>query len=455
MHHLAFHLDKTVLKAALVSKKGKIEYLYTFDDLDHSPLSTLKPLLVKKKIKIISGIEASDLFLREISLKLTHRSAINKALPFQIESLIPFPIEEAIVQPILRKIDKKTTSVTLFSTRRQHLEQHLIHLQRFGIDPDQVSCIPVALYHYAKFAAPASTHLVVFHLGEEKSNYICIVSDQLTLSQTINIGKIDLIESENSNKIEQFQKELQRMSAYIDKKFSCSTIMITGSLSQDNAELMKNILGSQFSFVEHEYPAYAIALGLSLEKIHIQFRQAPYQPPQAKKRQRKMIFSYLAACLSLSLILSIGGSILTKKREETLLNSLHLDSLDKRDLSSTLDSLEKSLKSQKKPSPFALTVPLVSDFLFWISTHPKLEGIEITRVQYKLNRFPKIGKENDPYEAKVELEFKAITPRKAREFHEILIAGDSIINAKQPIAWTTEENHYFTSFFLKNISGIK
>ena len=117
---------------------------------------------------------------------------------------------------------------------------------------------------------------------------------------------------------------------------------------------------------------------------------------------------------------------------------------------------EKSLRGQKNGFAFLPNVPRVSDVLAWLSAHPSFatedggqkEGIEIKSLHYSLTKYPKIGEASTPYTAQLELEFSAQTPRSARDFHEALLKGDQIVNAKKEVKWQTQNQTYQTAFEL-------
>ncbi|NDE82288.1 MAG: hypothetical protein EB051_01560, partial [Chlamydiia bacterium] len=51
--------------------------------------------------------------------------------------------------------------------------------------------------------------------------------------------------------------------------------------------------------------------------------------------------------------------------------------------------------------------------------------------------------------AKVELQFTCPSSRKAREFHDLLLAGDVIVDRLKEITWNVKDSVYTTSFFLR------
>lgn len=160
--------------------------------------------------------------------------------------------------------------------------------------------------------------------------------------------------------------------------------------------------------------------------------------------------------------MAIFSSILITKKENLLAKELktYLPSLSEtaslQEIKEGLMTWEGTLKGKKNTFALVPNVPKVSDLLAYLSTHPALitedgarkEGSEIESIHYSLVKYPKIGDPSTPYVATVELQLSSSTPRVARDFHEALLKGDSIVNAKKEIKWQTHNQNYHTSFEL-------
>jgi type IV pilus assembly protein PilM len=465
MYALGLHFEKNGVKAALLQKKKNrisVELLRTVDS-GVKPLYTLASALSGKKVWITTGLEAWEVLIRQVVLKLTAHRALLKALPFQIESMIPFPLEEGILLPIFQKKETET-EITLFAARRQLLEKHLEDLKLLEILPDQVSCHSSALHRFARFFFPEHSDLFLFNLGEEKSSYLFIQKGNLILAQTLSIGKRHFAE-DFATASPQIEKELQRMTTFLSQKFLTRLFLLTGDLDETAESFIKNAIGSSFSFLSlsgdqgrssAELQSHAIAIGLGLEEENgIQFRAGGYQAPQKLIKKKRALLSYFGACCALTLTVWITLRTALVQKEAALLQKLravHRESPgegSREGFIQTLENWEKTLQKKPfSPSSYTVNVPNVSDVLAWLSSLPQLESIEIKRVHYFLTKFPKLGSENDLYEAKIDLEFTASSPRLAREFHDALLSGNDIVNAKMPIAWEASQENYATSFFL-------
>ena len=453
MYYLALHADQREWKMALIEKDKKN---FKILELDTSIVKLLDILSQKNPCILVTGIDSWDIFLREFSFKLRFKREILSVLPFQIESQLPHPLNELILLPIFHKKKDAATSVSLFALRKERLKKHLESFHHLKVDPDVVSSIPSALSRFAVHYFPDHSSLIVFHLGLEKSSYIAISEGNIILSQTQNFGVL-------SDSLDAFEKDLERHCVYLKKKCpAISKILITGEAGAGLpvTEMLSKVFGAHFSLLKfskgHEkLKKHAIPLGLCLDafkqdKQSIQFRVGPFVSEKKIQKRTKWIKNYLAACLGLLLITSVGGQFYLKKKENlltSLLSSVYPEAKN-HSMDDAIFKFESSLSKDKSSFPYAVNVPKVSDVLAWLGDHPKLAGAQITHLHYLLVKYPKLESPFSPYQAHVELSFKTDSSRMAREFHDALLKGDGIVNAKQEIKWNADQNNYHTSFYL-------
>ncbi len=455
MYALGLHVEDKTVKVALIhkGKKGiEIDLLRSFPleglegltglmptEQNVKPLYLLASTLADKTYAVVTGLDASDVLLRETSLKLTRRSAILSALPFQVEALIPYSLEEILLLPFLHPRDKTTTDILLIATSRAQLEKHLTACEAVEIDPDWVTATPIALWRWAQFVFPEERSLLVCHSGTEKNTYAAISDGRLKGTQT---GS---------------KKDLNRILSFLGMKMGAEgpkPLIFSG-----DSALLPDGLAVPENFSELQ--AYAIPLGLALDylssdKQKLQFRQGPYLPPQEVKKRKTQVSLYASCCLLLAAVMGLSSHWFLSKRESALKEELaSYHSSTARDVHTHMAEWKRSLASQARPFPYLLSVPKVSDVLAWLSTHPQLllkKGIEIQKIHYSLVQYPKLQQPNAPYQGKVELEFTASTPTSAREFHDALLKGEGPVDAKQKISWSVHQNVYHTSFFLNHES---
>ncbi len=332
MYVLGVHFEgERVLIALLQKIKNKIEIVHT-ETFPHDVklLDILAPILEGKQVKIVTGLASDEVVRRDVRLKLRGEKKILEALPFQIETLIPFPAEEAIILPFFYPEKEGATHLVMVAAQKKDLQKHL---EALPLDPDIVSSVPAALMRFCEFFHPDQNPLAMI----DQNRGICIQDGKLLLSQVL---------------------DEERLKAYIAQKFP----------------------GAFFAPPEE----YTIPIGLALDALSkrpMQFRIEEFTPLAEKRREKLFFKSFAAACALLCLGVIGINSLLLGQKEKAI--TATVDSFwEHRDdsLAERVEKWENSLSSFKKPSPL---IPKVSDVLAWASS--KKEEIDIIHLHYTAN----------------------------------------------------------------------
>lgn len=466
MFSIGIHLEKEAFRVAILKNEKKTTTIVDLQIFPYGPdnvklFYNLPPFHTGKSVQIVSGLSGSETFIRKLHLPLREKRKILSALPFQLETLIPFPAENILICPLLKPISKKMTSVTVLATVRDHLFAHLDSLKNLDIKPDIVSCHAIALTRFAHWQFPKEVRILSFHSSQQKVSCVVSEKNELILSQTFLVA-------EN----EDISLEIEKLSIFLKQK---NVIDETTPWLLSGDTKLQDILcdyfpGPQLKIEDMTLSAFAIPVGLALDGLlsdenSVQFCQQEFTPEHTHRFRKKKMLAYLGICLTATLTMFAAGSLMLRKKQHLLTETLQSylpSTLNKGPLSGTEDIQDKlfewetSLNRQKMPFPFLPTVPKVSDVLAWLSVNPafsnedgaKKEGMEIKSLHYSLIKYPKIGEPAAPYLAQVDVEFTSLTPRVARDFHEALLKGDQIVNAKKEIKWQTQNQTYYVSFEL-------
>lgn len=394
MFFLGYHSSQF----ALIRKEKsllKIERLSELGD-DVNPLYT--------EAEIVTGLETRDVVLRTLSMQLKNKREVLAALPFQVESLLPFSTDELILLPTLYEKE-----VVLLASSQSALQRHLNDLSELDLDPYTVSSVPSALFRFATHFFPDHSSLFVYHCNEDQHTFIVIKEGRLAASQV------------------QQTQDFERMCAYMQKKFpDIETILHTG----------KSNLPTPFLPIELQEPhlaEYAVPIGLAFDaakKDHqsAQFRQNSLSKKEIKER-KKGVTTFLAACCAFILVTLLLGNLHLKREENAILAKLGSPKGAK--LEQVVSQLTASVQSAKKSGLTVATYPKVHELLNWLSTHPALiEGCSITRLRYEMGI--------------VELELKIPSARAARAFHEALLKDTLQVH------WSGDHGTYRAKFSMKS-----
>lgn len=352
----------------------------------------------------VTGLEANEVILRNLSLKLRSKREVLAALPFQVENLLPYPSEDLLLLPTL-KTSPEGSEISLLATSKSALSKHLE-----GIDSDIVSCVPLALYRYARHFFPQKRSAFLF----DGNTFIAIEDGNLVASQVVG------------------EKGFERALALMMQKFPDISLPVIEK-------------GPNFE--------NAIPIGLALDAATNdersgQFRMGKSISEKRTTKRKRQYIVFFSLCGTFVFTTLVFGHLQLRSREKATLQQIGFS--EKGKLSVAVSQLEESLYKQKKSAISVSTLPKVSELLTWLSGHPSLqEGSSISRVRYQLLKTPRIGSQIKTQSAKIELELTCDNPSAARSFHEALLKDRKFIDQKNPIRWNASDGIYRATFHIK------
>lgn len=558
-HVLGLDVDAFFLKGVAVSQvRGKVKLDQTFEFfIESQPQETenVKPLYMPEQDLlletltennlVVTAADTQDVLIRPLELKLKKDKDIDATLAFQVEPILPYPVENAIIDKILFSKDKEGSKLTIFCIRKDHLSQHIDNYEKLKIKPEVISAAPQALVLFSNRFVSNKNEAPFFavHLGIEHSFAVLIDQQKLIAAQVIPSGLNQLIEtlvkekgldkptafqelfkesyfsaktedaSSIKNTLDGFRMSMMRTLYSLAKQFKgreVNDIILTGPgatldmlpeilCSQLNKTILLLKEDPEFGATKKQLLNYALPIGEALSALpgctnQINFRLQEFLYPEPWKRIKKPITLYFLLCLGIAISLFLFGKAYTSYQEGKLRQQyLHLlnmmnkpyttfekelagktysgnpnsETLNVADLSldqikNRLGILQKELKATPQTFPLQPNIPLVSDVLAWISSHPNFIGkkqddtkdisgsMQIKSFNYTIVKRPDPTKKQERYQVKVEMEFSSPTPKMAREFHDALIAPNDMVDSKGEIKWNSNRDLYRTSFFLKD-----
>ena len=447
-HALGVSLEGQTLQVAQLVKEGKKIRIESCRSLCKEEANWLE-----NKKTLVSGLSSSSILFRTLTVPLKGKKKVLAALPFQLESFLPFPPEQLIAAVSITPLASYGTQVQVNATSKNALKKELEQLSAFGLFPDQMSCASAALMRLALWLFPEEPDCILLHVALPKIHCAVLKNRRLVLSQSIT---------------EFSPAEFERLALFIKEKIAGSAELPWVLLGSEEpvALCQKFFTGKQLLALPQEAHTHTLAIGYALDaffaKEGIQFLQREFCAKRSLKRQKRNGILYAAACAFLFLFLALFSTLILHKKSKALSDkySSYFQTAEKRcsitAIEEALEKVELSLSKTKTVSPFFPTLPNVSELLSWLSTHPALttpdglvkKGIEIQDVHYQLTKFPTLDDPALPYQAQVELRFTATTPRLARDFHEALLKTDPLINGKKELKWNAAGSHYSVLFEL-------
>lgn len=516
MDYIGICRDGSWYHLAQIKKSRSSIQILNLQSILQKPSPTAKdvnPLYINGSLKapfrgktVVTGLSPHEVLIRKLQWSSKASKAAKKALAFQAESSTSLSPEESITE--VRQIENGDSTRESFSFTTSHhaIQEHLQNCSAVSIDPDIVTCYPIALVRFSQLLSPNMTSGYLIHFGMAQTHCVLMKDNMPQASSTIDWGlndfyqsiladnpqenledltpTIDLLETENSRErlwkfAQKFGNELLKVlhSFTSDEKSSPIPLMLTGfhtrfhKMEDYFLSYLQDLISDNISHTSKEknFPEihkYALSLGMILDTVTqkneaMQFRKHPFVPKNQMQKHAKKTLGFCFGILFLSAATtysSIEYKKLGKKRiAEELYRAQVLDAKKMHretptkhriPLEQQLYSWNQQLTKEANTFPFILQVPNVSQSLAWLSSIEE-GNIDIEDFKYELSSFPSLENLQEPYLVKVAIEFKAPSPTEARKFHDYLLSEKEYIDLEKDFSWEVFSSRYKVSFYLK------
>jgi len=378
---IGLELSPTTCKAALLSlRRGRPKLEAIFEVLLERE-ANVNPLYIEcdpaqrrrlDRALTVSALASSEVLTRPLELKLTRARDIASVIKFQAEPVIPYPLQEAIVEWQKVGQTEQSTLVTILAARKDRIEEHLTSLQKQSIDPEVVSCVPAALSAFALHFCPVEPPVMVVHIGWQQTTCAMIKKGGLfssfaikegvetfvkALKKDLNLSNEEALDSLyrvldfsdlNDKNVptlvsvhQAFQNQITRVIYAINKttKKLCSKgeeaplfVVGDGSLIHHLAseladsvdkELLSLHPSTMFQEKESSLQCFAVPIGLALSCLNgrfdpINFRQEELRYPHPWKHLTKLLFSFTALSITVTALLLLLGNWWAVRQQDML-----------------------------------------------------------------------------------------------------------------------------------------
>lgn len=106
----------------------------------------LRAFVAKHKLQgatVLSSMPGDMVTLRTFALPFRDRKRLDQTVPFELESQVPFGLDEVVADYQVIRSDKTGSSVLAVLVQRKDLEEHINLLKEAGLDPKVVDCAPL------------------------------------------------------------------------------------------------------------------------------------------------------------------------------------------------------------------------------------------------------------------------------------------------------------------------
>ncbi|CDR34419.1 pilus assembly protein PilM [Criblamydia sequanensis] len=387
----------TMVQASWKKKAKSLEKLSTFQAVieDVKPLDREYKELLKKSVEgrvLITAIDPSACLIRSLFLPLKKEKDIEEALSFQAEPLLPFPIEQSILDWQIVSHEEKGCVITLFAVKKDALSLHLKDLESYGLDPEVVTSYSSALAEFGGHFVKTDRAYFILHVDNENCLATLLKEGKVLASQYLEISlsqlkqyfseeaspslpsfetfdfSQDIQEGFNETKgvLNEIKLNLKRGISQLSKQLKeddSVKILITGeivSLPSLKQFFLNEIKKDEIEVasLSNEFPKElllkgALAIGLGLmglpkSKALINFRKGDLAYSKSWKRLLKPALLYIGACLTAASSLYFAGSSYIDYKENELRESFQeARSTFNQSLSYAIKAYEKKSNSQE------------------------------------------------------------------------------------------------------------
>jgi type IV pilus assembly protein PilM len=231
---------KSIKIAQLKKDKGKI-FLLNFAMGDIPSDSTkirdgIKDMLKKKKIRpgnVGCVFPAVDIIIKETRLPFISEEELKKAILWQAEKEISFPIDEAVVDYQIIEEGKKADSefeALLIIGRKMEIEREVNKLKSTGLIPIIVDIVPFTLVksYRANYAIPLQDMIALLEIGENINWLVVIDGSGLKLVRSFAVSP---------SESEEIIREIELSINYCESKYlgeKVSKIVLSGIEVKDS-----------------------------------------------------------------------------------------------------------------------------------------------------------------------------------------------------------------------------
>ena len=457
-------------------------------------LATIESLEKVQNCRIASVFSATQTLVRSLDVALVKPKDIEATLSFEVEPLLPYPIENCVYDKIILEKSREQTKLALFVAERSDIQEHLDQLKTLQANPERIVPKSCALSHWCKLFFPDTEYHIVLDIDEDETCCLLIHSGKPIVARSLPTGASLFNQNETDAEIavlHNYLRELARIMMSFDAHASCENlpILFTGTIALtpnfcslistflQRSEAVDIPIPSSVTFADdidwEKVRSFASAIGAGLsfrnQNETANFRTGPFIPNDfsvAFKRELIGYFSLMivlaAACFGYGhLYLDEQKAGLIQKYSELLVIQEQpipedIVNMSPEDIDEGLLSIENTLQMPTDDIALHPDIPRVSDLLMWLSHHPNIaidnapSSIQLESLTYSMVKRPEKGKTKERYQVRVELDFSAPNATLAREFHDALLAPNPFVDPKSELKWSVHRGRYRASFFLKD-----
>lgn len=237
---IGFDIGRTSIHATIISNQG---FQHTIEDFIETPIEPNAMISYEERVShalqkmkqllgsydaIFTALPSSNIIFKELSLPFLGLSKIKMVVPFEVESMLPFAIDTAIIDTIITQENKaeQKTDVLVAAVKKEYVAQHLKMFDEAGFNVDKITVDMFELYGLYKSIASYNTYtglVSLIDIGAYTSRLAIVINGQLKYIRAINKGVLTTA------------KRLQELT-HLDNQENADHFLRFGTEGSDDAE---------------------------------------------------------------------------------------------------------------------------------------------------------------------------------------------------------------------------
>jgi type IV pilus assembly protein PilM len=141
--------------------------------------------------EICTGLSSSLVFFKELTLPFTTRDKLQLVVPFEVESSLPFPLDQAVIDFVIAKKTQDSSDIMVAAVQKQYIAEHLSWFEGAGVQAHKIVVDLFSFYNlisqineYAQFKGSQ----VFIDAGFATTRIMYVYNGQLKFIRTISAG---------------------------------------------------------------------------------------------------------------------------------------------------------------------------------------------------------------------------------------------------------------------------
>jgi Tfp pilus assembly PilM family ATPase len=316
--------------------------------------------------RIVAALDGEAASLRLLDLPAGVEKKVAEVLPGELETVLPFDIDEAVVDFQVVGRDETTIQLMTVAAPRDHVAARLRQLQEVGVDPRELA-VGAAVFDGLGGLIGESLEgrtVLVIDVGPHATDFAVLTNGRCTFARTVS-GGMDLVESGKRGLL---GSALQRtLASYrAQRAEDPSLILLSGETAP--MESARQWLTEQLGIECGTVPLPS-ASGAITRRKQLDLRQGEFASKAAagQLRQHLRLIAICVAAVLLSFIVSLGARYRVARTEH--------DALMQRLAEVSQDLLDEEVKSALHARELLTAGPRIDDPLPRFDAYDVLEAI--------------------------------------------------------------------------------